>query len=851
MNESLIEITISENRQMLSHTHEQLEFFYMVDGEMKCTIEDDTFDVIKDDFFIVPSGRAHSCVAAKNVLYLMLRPNHSMVQRYFDPALIGCNVRQSREDRAENKKTRRLLRKLMNFYLSEDPMDELLLQATCCEWLYHLAYFYKTNAAAMDSPEQLRKRQIQKFIEEKYFYPIKLADLADAMHFSTVYMSRHFKKLFGVNFLEYLNQFRVRRAREMLLQNMNRSVAQVAMDCGFPNLAAFYKSFHALVGTSPTGYRSEMTDLSLQNASDQENAKNALKNYLGLGTSPEDEAPGRRRIFCSVSDHGQTYDKCWSKVINIGEISNMARSDFQKHILFLKQELGFLYVRIWNIHSPDLQIVKYQSAQLTFDFSRLDRILDFLVENGLHIYLDLGNKPLRLLRGENDILSEERHPQLLPEVHDYEHLIGHLIRHLCRRYGSDEVSQWYFEYWFDYENPDKNSRQSYEAQFCRIYEIIKKYAPKAKVGGIGDMPEPLYDMPEVMRRQDFVSIYSYPNDYPKDGTARLKPPARGQHRAGGEIPFGTHISSAKKFSFNPVFSRDDYLEYQCSQLSRLTAPASDASLPASAEPLAPAQDTKLPGAPMPLTAADANLPDSTISPPAPPERHISEWGFSVSNRNLLNDSIFKAAYIVKNCINVIGQVDVLAYWMGTDLFAEYNDTQNMLFGGTGLLTRHMLLKPAYYAFSFLNQMGGRLLTRTDNAMITMDAERDYKILCHNYKKPGPQYFQTPEEAITPENYTDFLEDLEPEAMSIRLNDLENGEYQVKSYIINEHYGNLIGLWKEMGYPNELTFNDVSYLQKRCIPQQNTNPAAVEDHCLALEFEMEPNEIRLIHIYPAQ
>lgn len=791
MNESLMELKIGQERQILPHEHAFMEFFYVIEGKMQCTSANQTFAVFKDDFFVVQKNQSHTFTASEKVLYMTIHVNHAIAGMYSEPELICCTAQMSRKETSENQKTRRLLRKIMNLYLSEDKMDELLLQSAYYELFYHLAYFYTEKDTALCSEEQRRRNRILKFIEENYFYPVKLQDLAQAMHFSTVYMSRYFKKLFGVNFLDYLNQFRLKRAKDMLVQNMSQSVAQIAMDCGFPNLTAFYKSFNQVMGTSPSKYRNEMKYMVHQSHSSLQNAKTSLRKYLKLDVTKDEEADGYVPVVCSAAGKSQKYNKCWSKVINVGAIALLARSDFQKHVLFLKKELGFLYTRLWNIDAPDLQMIKYQEHQLTFDFSRLDRIFDFLIENGLHIYLDLGNKPARILRGTNNILTEERYPKLLVQNSDYQNFILHFIDHFSRRYGKDEVNQWYFECWYDYEAPAKNAKKQYEDWFCMLYDVIKKYAPKAKIGGIGDMAEPLYQMPEVLRRLDFISIYSYPNDYPQKAAKAL------------DIPEGQ------------CFSRDDYLEYQCGQLNKMQNHIRLSHI---------------------RKESGENV-----------ERHISEWGFSVSNRNMLNDSIFKAAYIVKNCINIIGQADLLAYWNGTDLFAEYNDTKNILFGGTGLLTRHMLLKPSYYAFNFLNHMGSELLARTENTLITADAENDFWILCHNYKKPGPQYFHTPEEKITAQNYMDYMEDMEKRSINIRLNDLTNGRYTQKHRIINEHFGNLIGLWKEMGYPNELTFNDVNYLQKRCIPKLTTTVEHVVSHTLHLDFDMEPNEIRLIHV----
>lgn len=62
-------------------------------------------------------------------------------------------------------------------------------------------------------------------------------------------------------------------------------------------------------------------------------------------------------------------------------------SEMQQQVLIMKQELGFRYVRVWNIFVQDMYEEKDGSWH--YNFSRVDRGLDFLVENQLKPYIEL------------------------------------------------------------------------------------------------------------------------------------------------------------------------------------------------------------------------------------------------------------------------------------------------------------------------------------------------------------------------------------------------------------------------------------------------------------------------------
>lgn len=94
-----------------------------------------------------------------------------------------------------------------------------------------------------------------------------------------------------------------------------------------------------------------------------------------------------------------------------------------------------------------------------------------------------------------------------------------------------------------------------------------------------------------------------------------------------------------------------------------------------------------------------------------PELHIDEWNFTVSNRNVINDSCEQAAYIIKNCMDVSDRVNLMAYWHALDTYSYYYDTDCVLNGDSGLITGDGICKPSFFAFWFLNRIQSNLLKK--------------------------------------------------------------------------------------------------------------------------------------------
>jgi transcriptional regulator GlxA family with amidase domain len=87
-----------------------------------------------------------------------------------------------------------------------------------------------------------------------YAQPLDVPALARIAQVSEAHFIRTFKATFGETPHRYLQRRRVERAM-FLLRGSDLSVTEVCLEVGFTSLGTFSRTFHEIVGESPTAYR--------------------------------------------------------------------------------------------------------------------------------------------------------------------------------------------------------------------------------------------------------------------------------------------------------------------------------------------------------------------------------------------------------------------------------------------------------------------------------------------------------------------------------------------------------------------------------------------------------------------
>lgn len=107
---------------------------------------------------------------------------------------------------------------------------------------------------SISAKEQAFAKEILQFLEENFSADITSAQMAKRLSYNHSYFCRLFKKVFTCSFGEYLNIFRITKAKELLREH---SVSQTAMLSGFSSVSYFSLVFKKITGLSPLQYKNE------------------------------------------------------------------------------------------------------------------------------------------------------------------------------------------------------------------------------------------------------------------------------------------------------------------------------------------------------------------------------------------------------------------------------------------------------------------------------------------------------------------------------------------------------------------------------------------------------------------
>jgi AraC family transcriptional regulator, regulatory protein of adaptative response / DNA-3-methyladenine glycosylase II len=85
-----------------------------------------------------------------------------------------------------------------------------------------------------------------------------LAAIAAAVYTSPRHLSRLFQREMGLTFSRYCNAVRMRKARDLMVEQPFLTLTRVALASGFGSLRAFEEQFRQLYGVAPRQYREDV-----------------------------------------------------------------------------------------------------------------------------------------------------------------------------------------------------------------------------------------------------------------------------------------------------------------------------------------------------------------------------------------------------------------------------------------------------------------------------------------------------------------------------------------------------------------------------------------------------------------
>ena len=794
INKDRFQFMVQDQAMDEEHFHQEVELLYILEGAADINVEKKVSKLGTDDIYVVNANRRHSFRTQDGeIMMLRLLISYQLVteQSAGGEVIFWCDSSVSESDKYA--RLRRLLRQMLQHYVeNRDYVDSYGYLADCYAVLEYLSAHFMLRASDLQRNEDTdryeeRLRQINHYIYNNYDQPISMKELSEKLYLSNGYLSRFFKKNYGMSFAGYLTNVRVFHAADDLIYT-DEPITRIAYNNGFTSAALFNKVFKKSYGQTPSEFRRQKAKKAEKDDRlHQEELEKRLEKMLET-----DDLAGDGELQTKKEVSGeytvQFYDdlkNCWGNTINFGDASNLLHSSMREHLTQLHDALGFQYVRFWGLFVEDFFI---RPEQEHYNFSQIDSVLDFILEIGMKPHIELGIKPrmIHYKPGEADVRSQVTMSDY--SIQEWERLMKAFMRHLSHHYGQDILDDWRMELWFDESwRQEESSEEKYLRFFQAAYTAVKSCNEKIQLGGYGIRMDAGFDRRLAFLkkwnrsecRPDFLSVMFYAYERREDGI-------------------------------------DRYAKRNTDDKALLHSLVKEKAL-----------------------IADSGMWDLPLI--------VSEWNLTPSVRNFINDTTFKAAYIIKNTIDMYGKVDIAAYCAGSDRQHSSFDTPDILFGGTGLLTRDAVMKPAAFAYDFLKRLYPYYIGREENYLITTDRHDNYSIVCHNQQVLNYNYYLTAENEMERDAMWKYYEGRTKLLLNIKLEGVTEGTYRVKEYRINENSGSVLKIWADLDYESELSRNDLKYFRRVCEPNMTIRTVASSDGDLVIEDELQPNEITLLHI----
>lgn len=230
-----------------AHLHTAAEVFYVLEGVVEVLVDSQQRILTPGDLAIIFPGKAHA--------YHTVTPGRSILAIISDTlAPKVCSVLKEKQPKHPFVDSGTVVPQLAA-ELEElaATSDEMLGRSLAQLILTRLACQLPLEDRPVKDADNL-KYQALSILGRDYRTPLSIRGLAQQVGVSECHLSRALHEQSGMGFRAYINSLRVADA-QLLLTTTDRSVLEIALECGFENLRTFNRAFAEISGCSPREYR--------------------------------------------------------------------------------------------------------------------------------------------------------------------------------------------------------------------------------------------------------------------------------------------------------------------------------------------------------------------------------------------------------------------------------------------------------------------------------------------------------------------------------------------------------------------------------------------------------------------
>lgn len=259
--------SLEKNQDVPWHWHEEIEIIYVESGTLNVRIPGLLTVLTEGQCIIINSSILHnaipnpSCKTLSFVFHpLLVMGNKDSVfaRKYMSPLLSCSSFRSVLYTTEKNidviNSVLEAFKALENDIFGFEFIVREKLSFVCYCLFKDFEKEIKKDTVNL-RPDDIRIQKMIDFIHEHYQESLILEQISDSAHIGTREALRCFRRSIQTSPIQYLMEYRIRKGANLLLNEPNKGIAEIAILCGFDSPSNFSKLFKRFFCCSPRDYK--------------------------------------------------------------------------------------------------------------------------------------------------------------------------------------------------------------------------------------------------------------------------------------------------------------------------------------------------------------------------------------------------------------------------------------------------------------------------------------------------------------------------------------------------------------------------------------------------------------------
>lgn len=264
-----LHVFITDTQEFPPHWHEAVEIVYALEDNLKIGVNHEIHLLKARDIILVGGGDVHffppqPFPIRRVIIQFDLSFYESFSTLLRDKRFTVALLReQTGSESPEMLSVHSAIEQQLSAIVSESEQKldgyKLALKARMYDLLIIL--LRRVPMESLSSYEKSRRLSrlerldmVLQHVEEHFGRAIPLEEVASVANFSVFHFTRFFRETAGMTFGQYVNQYRIAKAVDYLV-NTSDTITEIVFKAGFSSAKTFNRVFHQIKGCSPTLFK--------------------------------------------------------------------------------------------------------------------------------------------------------------------------------------------------------------------------------------------------------------------------------------------------------------------------------------------------------------------------------------------------------------------------------------------------------------------------------------------------------------------------------------------------------------------------------------------------------------------